>query len=660
MMRLRLQSLELVCRRSVEMIEFRGVSSFYGEMGTGKSTIARLIDYVFGSRGIVMTPALQSELVEVTLQLSINDIPLVLTRARESNQVRATWGTEGDQSQLMIPARRPVGVLLPGTEVEVLSDLLFHLSGVRPPRVRRSQVREDSELQRLSFRDLFWYCYCDQDTIDSSFFNLDREADTHRRLKSRNVLRFILGIHQERVAELEVEFQDTRELRLQAEQAYILLNETLAQSDLTTELALTARIAEIKEKQRHTSQTLAQTRTGLETYRQHTTDRLRQGARRLAAELEALEEAVEQIERTLADDQRHLNEIITLSTKVQRVTSARAVLNGVEFERCPRCTQSLPARQPLNCPVCDQVDPAPEDAAAEILQSRNDLDTRTKELREIIAKQRIQYRNLARRRTELEGQKSRIDLQLNDAFLAYDPAVLAAIVALEREAAGYEEEARYVAKLGVFLIRADELRKNGERLLAEEQRIGREMREAREAAQKDTGNLRRLARLFSDCLVRSKLSAFTPDDRVIIEPPWYLPEVIRAETGEIATISFETLGSGGVKTLFKACFLLAIHRLAKEIGANLPTLIVIDSPMKNISERENQEQFAGFHGLVYELSEGELADTQFILIDKELCPPELELTRTLLTRHMKVGDPESPPLISYYRASSEAESEPER
>ena len=657
MMHLRLQTLELVCRRSIEVIEFKDISYFYGEMGSGKSTIARLIDYIFGSKHIVMTPALQSEFVEVTLHLTINDVPGVLTRARDSDQVRATWGTEGDQSQLIIPTRRPAGVLLPGTEVEVLSDLLFYLSGVRPPRVRRSQLRDESELERLSFRDLFWYCYCDQDTIDSSFFNLDRDADRFKRLKSRNVLRFVLGMHQERVAELEVQFQDTRERRLQAEQAYTLLSEALAQSDLTTDLALAARIAQIREKQRRIAAALVAARQGVETNRQHATDKLRQQARQLAAELEALEEASEQIDQTLTDDQRHLNEIVALSTKVQRVTSARSVLNGVAFERCPRCTQTLPERLRLDCPVCGQPEPSPESAADAIASTRGDLDARTKELREMITKQQTQRRNLQRRGNELTEQKAGVDRQLNEALRAYDPALLANIVALEREAASHEQEAKYIEKLGVFLTRADGLRKDGEHLLDEEQRIGKELRAAREAAQKDTGNLKTLARLFADCLVRAKLSGFSLDDAVAMDPPWYLPEVIKADTGDIATISFETLGSGGIKTLFKACFLLAMHRLAAELNAHLPTLIVIDSPMKNISERENEAQFVGFHSLVYELAEGELANTQFILIDKEHSLPGETLTRTFDARHMKTNDDEFPPLIRYFRATGESAAE---
>ncbi len=94
-----------------------------------------------------------------------------------------------------------------------------------------------------------------------------------------------------------------------------------------------------------------------------------------------------------------------------------------------------------------------------------------------------------------------------------------------------------------------------------------------------------------------------------------------------------------------------MHRLAVATGAMLPNLLIIDSPMKNISERENRTQFEGFHQLLYELAAGELAETQFILIDKEHCPPEnpAEFTRSLLPRHMKVDDENEPPLIGYYR-----------
>ena len=75
-MKMRLNELHLICKKSVEPIVFDDISYFYGELGAGKSTIARLIDYCLGSKQIVMTPALQSEFVAVALKLTVGEVDL--------------------------------------------------------------------------------------------------------------------------------------------------------------------------------------------------------------------------------------------------------------------------------------------------------------------------------------------------------------------------------------------------------------------------------------------------------------------------------------------------------------------------------------------------------------------------------------------------------
>jgi hypothetical protein len=179
--------------------------------------------------------------------------------------------------------------------------------------------------------------------------------------------------------------------------------------------------------------------------------------------------------------------------------------------------------------------------------------------------------------------------------------------------------------------------------------VRRELRDVRSAAEQDLSNLTRLKGLFLDCLLRAEIPGFMEDDIVNMDPPWFLPEVVGTGSGDMATTAFSTLGSGGKKNLFKCCFALAVHRLAAELGTLLPTVLVIDSPMKNISERENREQFEGFHQLLYELKEVELSDTQMILIDKEYCPPPDKVAFTVTSRHMRVDNDSEPPLIRYYR-----------
>ena len=84
-------------------------------------------------------------------------------------------------------------------------------------------------------------------------------------------------------------------------------------------------------------------------------------------------------------------------------------------------------------------------------------------------------------------------------------------------------------------------------------------------------------------------------------------------------------------------------------------MLIIDSPIKNISERENREQFKGFYNMIYQLKADELKNTQFLLIDKEYTPPQRDVKLRVGNWHMKPNDPskldgdrENPPLIPYY------------
>ena len=282
--------------------------------------------------------------------------------------------------------------------------------------------------------------------------------------------------------------------------------------------------------------------------------------------------------------------------------------------------------------------------------TRKDFESRKKELRGMIVRQQEQLKNLEIRRKQLAEQKGAVDMELNRVFQNYDPASLANIIQLDGDLKANGESAKYLRQLALFLERAAALQKQADADAIKESDVRSKLKEAREDAEKDTSNIKKLTELFADCLIKARLPGFSVSDAVEMKPPFYLPEVIGV-SGDITTISFATLGSGGIKTLFKACFAIALHRLAFAIKANLPSLLIIDSPMKNISERENKPQWQGFHEMIYELASGELRDTQFVLVDKEFCAPSGETEFTLSSRHMMVDSEEFPPLIRYFRAA---------
>jgi hypothetical protein len=278
-----------------------------------------------------------------------------------------------------------------------------------------------------------------------------------------------------------------------------------------------------------------------------------------------------------------------------------------------------------------------------------DTKARAEELEARINLQSDEAKRFRRLRQDLVAEKSVVDNDLSQALQAYDSTYLASALALEKERARLLQKAVDLRQIEALANKIERLQKESIRLSGREAVIRAELKIARAKAEQDTSNLDLLKTLFLDCLLRSRLHGFLADDFVEISSPNFLPQVYGRNTGDMVRTSFANLGSGGKKTFFKCCFAVAIHRLAARVGAFLPRVLIIDSPMKNISERENPDQFAGFHEMLHELAESELKGTEFIVIDKEIFRPREGSVLSFQERHMKPDDMENPPLIRNYR-----------
>ena len=646
-MKFKLESLNLALKRGEAKIPLGGISYFWGQMGAGKTSIARLIDYCLGG-SIELSPAMQSEFVGATLSLELHSGNLTIERPRDSDKVVARWN-EGDEAfQAALPSRSAAGEIVPDTEIEVLSDLIFRLSGVTPPRVRKSKIKQDTDIARLSIRDLLWYCYLDQDEIDSSFFHLDEGANTFKRLKSRDVLRYVIGYHDERIAELEVELDRLRGERQATVANVESLARVLKEVGVESALEVHSRVQDLRNKaeqvQKEIITTQQQSRSEQTT---HAADELRSEAMKLSDKLAEIETAIYELRRVREQGIRHLNEIETLSLKYRRSASARAILSGVTFKSCPRCAQMLPTREADCCHVCGQieiVDGSDEDAAL----VEKDVKQRAAELRDILSKQEQSLAQLVREQESVSLRKSRIERERNEASSRYNSAFLSVMISKERERASLLQEADNLASMMRFPDMLETLKAKIGAIAGQETVLRAALKDARLAAESNSANLNSLKDFFLDCLIRSGVPGITTNDRVEISTTTFLPEIY-APDNDVTVTSFANLSSGGKKTLFKCCFAIAVHRLAVSVDAPLPELLIIDSPMKNISERENRDQFQGFYDMLYEIKATELEKTQLILIDKEYSAPAASLGLNIAERHMRPNDPMNPPLIPDYQ-----------
>lgn len=478
---------------------------------------------------------------------------------------------------------------------------------------------------------------------------LDGDANQWKRLKSRDVLRFLVGFHQEQVAELEVKLEMVRAEKLRCEAGASALRDALSSADIASEVELADVRSNLESDIQESDCQIAEARDRTRALRSHAMETLQDQARLLSSQITELLNASSDIRDTIAKDRAHKNELLALATRFRRSRSAKEVLNGVDFVTCPRCGNELPPRLSEFCPVCGQMHSSMPTGGIDEKAAEQDLQSRVGELTELISFQETQLRKLERRLSELINEKAVVDAELTRVSVDYDSAYLSAVLETEKHRSALQQKLLDLNNLEVLVRQIADLSRKVHNLVATEQGIRSELKDARLRAERDTQNLSRLKTLFLDCLLQAKIPGFLPDDIVEMKPPHFLPEVTSAASGDLAVTSFTNLGSGGKKTLFKCCFAVAVHRLAVEVGALLPTLLIIDSPMKNISERENREQFEGFFEMLYNLCDTELKGTQFVLIDKELCPPPKGFQSSFRERHMKPDDEGYPPLIRYYR-----------
>ncbi len=294
-------------------------------------------------------------------------------------------------------------------------------------------------------------------------------------------------------------------------------------------------------------------------------------------------------------------------------------------------------------------EPSSETSKLDASLIEKDANSRISELTEIIKNYEREAKRLSTYFDTQIANKRLIDKKIVEEMNRYDSAYLSTVLEYERRGIEVEQTISGLTRTLQLFKRVDEQLAQADQLEVREKGIREQLKEARTAAEKDVQNIRKLERYFLEYLIKAGVPGIQLEDKVQISTSNFLPLVAPAGGEDVAVTSFSTLGSGGKKVLFKCCFALAIHRLAVETDAPLPTFLIIDSPMKNISERENEEVFRQFHDLIYQLAATDLAQNQFILIDKEYCEPNPILGIEVLQRHMTPNNNEYPPLIKYYR-----------
>ena len=408
--------------------------------------MARLVDYCLGG-DLEWTPAIQQEFVAAELSLTLGAYDCTIERSAVDTQaVRVSWSGPGDEvGSLNAPLRAQDPPLVETAAVHNFSDLVFHLCGTAPIKVRRRRSDPESPLIRLSLRDIWTYCYLDQLHLDSSFYRLE---DPFRGRKSQDAMRFFTGLHSDRLSQLETELFGALDDQRAKREAVEQIRAFMSRFELGSELDVTGQITEVMEQ----LASAEQRRAALESTRRaeiHPTDALREQLRRLSAEVEELQVALADSEESIAEQVALKAELITAKVKAERADQAGRILEGVSYERCPECGTDVSNRtvEDNRCRLCGNPSDQEEQPSLELEALRRDLNGRIDELTDSVRRRRQAAARTRRQLQTAQRTKQASDARLQEELAVYDSAFVESIRGVERDVATLTERLRSLRRL---------------------------------------------------------------------------------------------------------------------------------------------------------------------------------------------------------------------
>lgn len=199
----------------------------------------------------------------------------------------------------------------------------------------------------------------------------------------------------------------------------------------------------------------------------------------------------------------------------------------------------------------------------------------------------------------------------------------ASVVKIAKQAGKYEGEIRYLKELDKIASVRSIHQNNLNHLYDKEQLLKTQLVQQQDGVLEQ--NLHLLEELFRDTLIGIRFPYLSEKDVLTIDKDSFIPKIYRVETK--TTETYSTL-SGGSRSIFKICYAISIYRLVRETGRSLllPSFLIIDTAMKNISERIDKRLYDSFYKYIYKMFSkgGKLDGIQLIIVDKEMPPIFLE------------------------------------
>lgn len=242
-----LTKLVLVGRLKRYTVNFNvGINIIHGDSDTGKSSILNLIDYLLGSKKIYMYDEIEQHgkyaMLEVLLNNKVYTIKRNIFEPKENIEV---YSSSIENMNNVFPLEYSPNYDNEGP-AGYFSDFLLSSLNIPIITVKQAPSKDNSPMVRLSFRDIFKYCYFDQDDVGNKEI-LDRKNPTLV-VKNKETFKFIHNVLDTQITELQNMIGEKNREKKELNNKYNVISSFFLETRLSTEESLRGRKSDIEDK----------------------------------------------------------------------------------------------------------------------------------------------------------------------------------------------------------------------------------------------------------------------------------------------------------------------------------------------------------------------------------------------------------------------------
>lgn len=555
-------------RKNYEVPFFPGVNIIYGEEDCGKSSILELINYLLGASGLDKYDELEQSVKYAILELDLNNETYCIKRdIFDVKKDIEVYMSNYEDIELVFPSKYKPNYdnTLDG---KFFSDFLLNTLNYPKIKIKNAPTQDNSTLSRLSFRDLFKFCYINQDDVGSKNLLSNQYFSYYHKVKE--VFKYIFNLSDEEISEINQLISEKSHLKNKLSTKISNIQEFLETIELETLDYISTFLEDIKINLKQIEEALQNINVSIISS---------------SKEYEPLKEHVITLNYQIKDKEKEklktrdnakryeklINDYYDDRLKIEGVLSAKQLIGKVspDITICPLCKHDVEHTK-----LKEEYSIHNEEKLGSEIKI---LNKRIKDLAELMEKEKDSFRNteieLSKLIEEREQFKKSIDEELKEHI---SPYLTKRDELIKQQSTLIEKEQQ--------ITKALKIRNEESNLNKEIDNLDKDLKNLKEKLVELTSSQVQLDNVLDDLksILKTYLESIGVKNRtgISIHEKTFLPILRDKQYNEIT--------SGGVRTILSIGFLLNILEYSLNNDINHPRLLMIDTVGKYLQKTKKK------------------------------------------------------------------------